>query len=221
MNTNKGFTLIELMITILVFSVIIAAVYASHISQQRTYHAQDQVAEMQQNLRAAFSLMTSDIRMAGYDPLGTASAGISSALAGRFHLTTDIDEDGSISGAQENIDFGFSQANDGDGDGIPDGAPNPVSIGKQNGAGNYQPIADNIQAVEFLYLNSAGTATAVNIEIRFIQITLLARADKSDRAFTNGMTYTTPSGQTWGPYNDNFRRRMLTKTIRCRNLGIL
>lgn len=220
MRTNKGFTLVELMMTILVFSVIIAAVYATHISQQRVYLAQDQVAEMQQNLRAAFSLMTSGIHMAGYDPSGNANAGITVALAGRLHLTTDIDENEIISGPQENIDFGFSPTKDSDGDGIPDGTPNPASIGKQNGTGGYQPIADNIQAAEFLYLDSAGVVTIVITDIRSVQITLLARASRSDKKFINSMTYTTPSGQIWGPYNDNFHRRMLTKIILCRNLGI-
>ena len=229
-KNKHGFTLIEVMITIVVFSVIITAVYAAHTSQQNTYQVQDKVVEMQQNIRAAMYLTTSDIRMAGYDPLGTTGAGITVALPGRLQLTADLDDNGALGDPEELIDIGFSDAvnKDADGDGIPDsdsdgdGVPDAISVGRRidNSAGGYQPIAENIQAVEFLYFDSAGAVTAVLGDIRSVQITILARASRSNQKFTNTMTYTTPSGQTWGPYNDNFRRRMLTTNVRCRNLGL-
>lgn len=228
MINHKGFSLIELMIAMVVTSIIVAAVYAVHSSQQHTYQVQEEVAEMQQNLRSALYLMTSEIRMAGYDPTGNAGAGITSALPGRMQLTYDIDDNESIAGANETTSIGFSNALDKDqlGDGIPDiinsdGNPDPIPLGKESGgAGGYKSIAENIQAVEFLYLDSTGAITAVINDIRSIQLTILARAGRSDPKFINSMTYTTPSGQVWGPYNDNFRRRMLTTTIKCRNLGV-
>lgn len=221
-RNNKGFTLIELMITMLVFSVIIAAVYATHISQQRTYQVQGQVTEIQQNIRAALYFMTSDIRMAGYDPTDSANFGITIALAGRLQFTVDTDDDGTLD-ADETFDIGFSTVIDADGNGIPDtvsaGVPVADRLGKQSGgAGGYQALAENIQAVEFLYLNAAGVQTAVLANIRSVQVTILARAGRTDPKFNNTMTYTTPSLQNWGPYNDTFRRRLLTTTIRCRNL---
>jgi type IV pilus assembly protein PilW len=193
---------------------------------------------MQQNFRSALYFMTSEIRMAGYDPTGNAGAGITIALPGRMQLTYDIDGNESIAGSDETTGIGFSYAVGKDvfGDGIPDiinsdGNPDPIPLGKESGgAGGYKNIAENIQAVEFQYLDSTGAITAVINDIRSIQLTILARARRSDPKFINSMTYTTPSGtdtsgnpvagQTWGPYNDNFRRRMATTTIRCRNLGI-
>ncbi len=230
MKTNKGFTLIELMITIIVFGIIITAVYATHIAQQNTYQVQDQVAEMQQNLRAALYFMTSEIRVVGYDPSENAGAGITIALTGRLQFTVDLDEDG-VNDPNEVIDIGFSPTIDAAGDGIPDsisaGVPDAARIGKQEygttgAAGGYQAFAENIQAVEFLYLDSAGAATTVLNNIRSVQVTLLARASRPDQNFTNTRTYYTRTAPTpnWGPYNDNFRRRMVTTTIRCRNLGI-
>ncbi len=219
MISKKGFTLIELLITMLIFSIIIAAVYSSHATQQKSYQVQGQVAEMQQNFRAALSLMTTDIRMAGFDPLRTAGTGIMVALPGRLQVTLDANSDGNFVGDPgEMFDFGFAAAIDGDDDGIPDVFPNVDSLGKQTNGGGYQPIADNIQAIEFLYLDSTGTVTAILAQIRSVQITILARSARLDPTFINSMTYTTPSLQVWGPYNDNFRRRMLTTTIWCRNL---
>ena len=70
-RTGYGFTLVELMITLVISSIIVAAVYAAYKSQRDTFEAQDQVTEIQQNLRNAMWHMTRMIRMAGYDPQGT------------------------------------------------------------------------------------------------------------------------------------------------------
>jgi len=230
MINNKGFTLVELMIAIAISSFLVSAVYAAHTTQQRTYHVQEQVAEIQQNLRAALFFISSEIRMAGYDPEGSSNFGITSAFAGRLQFTVDLDENGTLDGAgsKETIDIGFtndssSEHRDVDGNGIPDlvsnGIPNASNIGKRtDSAGEYEAFAGNIQALEFLYLDSTGAVTTITNNIRSIQITILARARRLDQKFTNSIIYTTPSSQTWGPYNDNFRRRMLTTTIRCRNL---
>ncbi len=216
--TNKGFTLIETMITILIFSLVISAVYATHTVQQNTYRAQEQVADMQQSLRAAFTLLRSDIRTAGYDPTQSGLFGITTAQPGRLSFTRDLDKDGAIGGTKETIDIGFPVAVDGDDDGIPDSA-NVDTIGRQyNNAGGYQALANNIQAMEFRYLDSAGAVTATLTDIRSVQLTILVRAGVSDSKYSNTTTYTTPGLQVWGPYNDNSRRRMLTTTIRCRNL---
>ncbi|EIM63101.1 prepilin-type N-terminal cleavage/methylation domain-containing protein [Desulfobacter postgatei] len=237
-NNQKGFTLIEMMMALVIGAMITAATYATYSSQQKAYQTQDQVAEMQQNLRAALYLIIEEIQMAGYDPEDSGNFSVTSAMPGRIQFETDKDEDGdsadedNVNDSKETIDLGLSRTFDANGDGIPDtdsdgdGVPDPVDIGIQTGgAGGFQDIAENIQAVEFLYLDSAGInlalAPPVDLSaIRSVQITILAIAERSDPKFINSMTYTTPSGQNWGPYNDNFRRRLLTTTIKCRNLGI-
>ena len=225
-KNRSGFTLIEVLITMAVFSIIIAAVVSAHTSQQNTYMVQEQVVEMQQNLRSAMHVLTAEIRMAGYDPTGTANAGITEIFPGRMRLTKDIDENGTTVGdPNETIDIGFSIDWDADGNGIPDtvidGVPDAISIDRQTGGGGgFQPVADDMQAVEFLYFDSDGIVTAVPGEVASVQVTLLARARLPDPDFTNTTVYVTPSGQRWGPYNDNYRRRMLTTAVRCRNMGL-
>ena len=112
---------------------------------------------------------------------------------------------------------------DNDRDGIPDvdsdgdGTPDPLPLGRQTGGGGYQDIAENIQALEFRYLDANGAVTAAIGNIRSVQISILARAGQPDRNFNNTMTYTAASGANWGPYNDNFRRRLLITNVQLRN----
>jgi len=193
---------------------------------------------MQQNLRAGLDMMMREIRMAGFDPTKKAGAGIITATPGHIGFTQDItgdpgtgDSDGDTADSGEMIEFGFSLADDADRDGIPDsdsdgdGVRDAVSLGRQTGGtGGYQPIADNIQAIEFRYLDSSGVVTTVPEDTRSVEISILARAGRPDRKFTDNMTYLPASnatdGTVWGPYNDNFRRRLLITTVNCRNMGL-
>lgn len=233
-NNYNGFTLVEIMMTMAISGMIVAAMYAAYLSQQRTYLMQEQVAEMQQNIRAALDKISREIRMAGYDPTGGAGAGITTASAGQISFTLDNNGDGDTADSGERTDFGFSAAvgNDADRNGVPDtvtnGVPDSLSLGRRSGGGGYLEIADNIQAIEFRYLDANGAVTATLADIRSIQISILARAGRPDQNFTNTITYTPASGVAWdlngvaagNAANDNFRRRLLVTTVQCRNMGL-
>ena len=66
MGNIKGLTLVELLVVLAVSSILMAAMFGSFISQQKSYATQDQVVEMHQTLRASLDRMTREIRMAGY-----------------------------------------------------------------------------------------------------------------------------------------------------------
>ena len=231
---ENGFTLIEVLITLAISGVIMTGVYTAFKSQQDSYLAQEQVAELQQNIRAGLDIMTRDIRMAGYDSERSAGAGITTANAGQLSFTQDLNNDGTI-GSNEEVDYGFTPATSNPNydvarDGIPDvdsdsdGVPDAMALGKQVGTGGYQPIAESIQAIEFNYLDEAGNVTAALGNIRSVEISILARARRPDRNYTDNRAYpnagTTPGGATWGPFNDNFRRRFQITTVNLRNMGM-
>jgi prepilin-type N-terminal cleavage/methylation domain-containing protein len=65
-NKVKGLTLIELLIAMAISAILIAAIYRTFIGQQKTYTVQEQVADMQQNVRVAINKMMREIRMAGF-----------------------------------------------------------------------------------------------------------------------------------------------------------
>jgi prepilin-type N-terminal cleavage/methylation domain-containing protein len=63
---DKGVTLIELLIALIISAILIAGIYRAFIHQQKTYATQEQVADMQQNVRVAINRMMREIRMAGF-----------------------------------------------------------------------------------------------------------------------------------------------------------
>jgi prepilin-type N-terminal cleavage/methylation domain-containing protein len=63
---EKGVTLIELLVALAISAILIAGIYRAFIHQQKTYATQEQVADMQQNVRVAINRMMREIRMAGF-----------------------------------------------------------------------------------------------------------------------------------------------------------
>ena len=102
-----------------------------------------------------------------------------------------------------------------DGDGDTDLGRNDV-----NGGGNHQ-IAENIDALNFVYLDKDGNPTATLTEIRAVQASVLARTDRRDRGYHNTNVYENQEGTSvFTPAGDSFRRRLLTEEFKCRNLGL-
>ncbi|MDY6863533.1 MAG: PilW family protein [Thermodesulfobacteriota bacterium] len=66
LNVN-GFTLVELLVTIVIGGIVLTAVYEIFISQYRAYMIQSQVSEMQQNGRIALLIISRDARIARYN----------------------------------------------------------------------------------------------------------------------------------------------------------
>jgi len=270
-SKSNGFTLIELLVAMAITGIVAGAIFTAFQSQQKSYLIQDQVTEMQQNLRAAMDIMVRDIRMAGYDPTQSSGASISTNSTGiMIQVTMDINSDKDCSDSNENITYGFSNANDANADGIADaGAAN---LGRYTGGG-FQPIAENIQAIGFAYaydadgddnldtsaggdiiwavdtdgdgnwdnldtdgdgdidaddgpgignngvINGIGTGTAVDTsQIRAVRIWILARVKRPDPDLVNTNTYIV--GANVITPNDGFRRRLLSTTVKCRNMGL-
>lgn len=214
---ENGFTLVELMVAVAIGLIVMAAIYSVYRTQQKSYILQEQVAGMQQNLRAALFYMAREIRMAGCDPTRSAGTGITTATSNSFGFTCDIrgdalgsEFDGAPDDPNENVTYSLYDAQ-GDGD---------LDIGRNTGGGN-QALAENIDALDFVYLASDGITTTTTIsQIRAVQITIVARTGRGDPGYTNNdgefrnqqnqVIYTAP--------NDNFHRRMLSTHVRLRNL---
>jgi type II secretory pathway pseudopilin PulG len=133
---EDGFTLVELLISILVSMVVLGAVSATFIIQNKSFSTQEQVVNAQEHARAALQLMTKELLMAGYDPTGNADAGIEVAESDTVQFTMDTDGSQSFTGS-ERIIYAL------------DTTENQIT---RNG----QPLAENIEALTFTYFDSDG-----------------------------------------------------------------
>jgi prepilin-type N-terminal cleavage/methylation domain-containing protein len=268
LKTKQGVTLIELMIALVMSSIIIAALYRVFISQQRTYTVQEQVVDMQQNVRGSINRMMSEIRMAGFGNVGdvldlvggvngftqTITTGpssitivgglkqirrdngdpilISSASGNTITLNYATDEFDrpahrfiSIGGVesstvlQRNVriltlssNLKFNHPVDTPifkiqaityTTGLSGGKP--VLQRNENTGGGPQPLADNIENIQFEYLDAQGNPTANPANIRMVKVTVNARTDMPDPQFKGG---------------DGYRRRQIASNIYIRNMGL-
>jgi prepilin-type N-terminal cleavage/methylation domain-containing protein len=70
---QKGITLIELLVALTILGIVIGSIYRLFVVQTRAYTVQDEVVEVQQNVRGAMEFMLRDLRMTGFDDDSTAA----------------------------------------------------------------------------------------------------------------------------------------------------
>jgi type IV pilus assembly protein PilW len=216
---EQGFTLMELLVVILMMGVVMAGIYAVYTSQQKSFVVQEDVAEMQQNLRAAMFFLVRDIRLSGCNPTGKADAGITTANANTISMSMDIrgknpddPPDGDTGDPEERVTYALM---DTDGDG------NVDSLGRDTGAG-LVAVASNIEALNFVYLDVNGNVTADLSKMRSVQLTVVARTEAPSNGYVDTTSYKNLQGTVvLPPQNDGFRRRVFATNIRCRNLGLM
>lgn len=232
---EQGFTLVEVLVALLLAGVVLAAVFTSFRSQHKAYLAQDQVAETQQNVRAAMKLMVEELQMAGFDPAGSAGATISTAETATVVFSyladddgEDNDGDGGPGGTADGL--GCSDCVDEDNelktvtytlyDAYADGTQD---LGRQVGASasTKRAVAENIQEMELLYYDTNGNLLAAPVgvpaDIRSVQLTVLAVAADDD-AGAGPESFVSPGGQSWTTPAGK-RGRLLSKRVLCRNMG--
>lgn len=221
MTEEKGLTLIELLIAMAIAAIMMTVIYKAHDSQVRSSVTQNEIVNMQQNIRAAMYYMERAIRMAGFDPSGSADAGLNddfpnpfqaigpAMLANYLAFTVDANENGTIDVNDSEL---FAYRLNGD-----------RLEQFSTGAVQWQPIAENVDAINFVYIDRNGNTTTAPTDVRSIQVTLVVRSGDSVPAYmvrhVDDNVYTNQQGDViLGQQNDNFRRMRLTTEINCRNL---
>lgn len=75
-SCNRGFTLAEILVALAISGIVLTTVAFLFQTQHGTYSDQNQVAEMQQNLRVAMYSMQRELRLIGLDPTNSGLFGI-------------------------------------------------------------------------------------------------------------------------------------------------
>ncbi|OQY56046.1 MAG: hypothetical protein B6245_18900 [Desulfobacteraceae bacterium 4572_88] len=224
MFDDKGFTLIELLIALAIAALVMTGIYSTYMNQQQAYLVQKELVAAQQNLRASMYLIGRDLRMAGFrEEINDTS------VTGPIIKPADRTLIHFIVGNKE-IEYSlFDSLGDGD-----------TELGRryydkgetESDKKKRQAVAENIDALDFVYLGEDGSrlddndgawdGTDSEADIVSVEVTIVARVDRIDINYTDNQAYTNKRGDVILPaQNDNFRRRVLTQRIQCRNLALI
>lgn len=199
--SRGGFTLIELLVSMGIALIVMSAVYSTYYSQQKQFITQDIVAEMQQNVRSALYNLERDVRMAGYDPTGNASAGFVTAGTNSIRVTMDLNGDGDVADTNENVTY---------------------SLSSNNLLRNSVIQGENIVVLNFVYLDENRAVTADVKKIRSVQITTIGRTSRVDLGYNDSDSYANQQGTViLTTPNDAYRRKIVSTEVRCRNMGLV
>ena len=106
---RAGMTLVELMVTLLIFGVISAVIFGFLTESRRSYAATRQKAQYQAGMRAVMSLMTREIRSAGADPTaGAAFERFATATATQLRCRMDLNGDGDVADTSPDEDVTYT-----------------------------------------------------------------------------------------------------------------
>ena len=199
---EAGFTLVEMMMALLITAFVGAAILLAYQAQQKTQNVQEQVAELQANMRSAMSLISSDIRMIGFDPTCKAKAGVVKASQGKIQFTMNrtYEKNGKDDTAltDENEDITYHLDTDYDPNQVGVATVNPKGLPALKREARYaagqgfqdEPVVRNVEAVEFLY--KIGEYWYVNPErsgrkledIEAVTVSMLIRTSAEDPKYT-------------------------------------
>jgi len=224
MNTSdRGFTLVELLVAMAVGMIVLGAVYALFTAQSKHLATQEQLAELHQNARVAMDMMVRELSMAGYNQrnaatlaavptipevprctnalvaAGTRCVGITNAVAATISFTADLNGNGDTtagsSNPNENIVYNVYSSS-----GI-------QALGRTSN-NTKSPVVEYVQSLNFIYYDGSGNITANLADIRRVKITIVIRTAKQDP------NYTDPT------YGDHYRHYTLSSFAFPRNLAL-
>lgn len=174
---QAGFSLVEALVSIGVAMILLASFSTYFTYQNRSFAAQNQLTELNENTRAALDLLEREIRMAGYNPTRAAFTGIPyNSTTGTLDLYQDLNGDGTVTGTNEHLTYThnftlrrvFRNANDGAG---------------------AQPLLDNVNAFACTYLDESGNVTTTSANIRAVQLVFTVQASRPDPSWTQNSGY--------------------------------
>jgi prepilin-type N-terminal cleavage/methylation domain-containing protein len=195
---EEGFSLIELLIVLAVFTLIMGGVFTVLGRSQNRYDFEQEVADIQQTARNCIDLMEREIRLVGfpkasyYDSTLGRTESNSNLVSRRFiapsGTTTsatdllfegDIDEDGIV----DVIEYRLNNNN-----------LERSAVDKPAGAGaaapSFQVIAQNVAALNLTYFDPNGNATTTPAAVQAVQIVLTLTTTSLDPENRNRRTIT-------------------------------
>ncbi|MBW1981382.1 MAG: prepilin-type N-terminal cleavage/methylation domain-containing protein [Deltaproteobacteria bacterium] len=192
---DKGFTVLEILLALAIMALVVSSVYGVFISADRSYRTQDRIADAQQAARIGLHFMVQEIRMAGLDPLGTASAGVLQAADTTVTFTADFNINGTIDETDsEKITYHLN------------GNTLQRILYQGTASEATQNLLDKVSSLNFSYLDIQGNSLATPVAsddlqlIKAVEIAVTvqdkdAKGKLFDRTFTTRVLCRNLSGQ--------------------------
>lgn len=208
--TMRGFTLVELIVTILVASLVLMAAVSSFIVQNKVSAIQTATSDVQISGQVALDLLERDIRMAGYG-VGTvrgistqdnASSGDALRSVGTDAVQIQYSTATPAAGTRGTRNFNYYIAKTGEG-----GLVRQDSLP----GGTTDTIASNVEDMQISVVDDATTGA------KQVTVSLLVKSAAMDPNYT---TAPPVIGNGIVRAADNYRRRVYTTTISPRNYGL-
>lgn len=210
----KGFTLVELMIAMVILGLVLTGVVKMFTSTGRFNTSQGMMISLTQDMRAARTLMSQELREAGCNPtqqhqirigFQTSSDDRYNTDADSIHFTRDIannagalEPDGNANDANENISYYRTNDNCTGTVGAVLAAENTTTPGclRRNSGGGGQPVMANVTNLQFIYYDSndnvlspAGLSTDTGLDkIRTVEVILTGRVEDPGRTIEKSQT---------------------------------
>lgn len=188
----RGFSLLELMITLAVLTIMMAPMVAIFFQSESSFRAQSQEAEMIGQMRIAMDQITRCLRQAGNEPISALGVPPVVVLGnGYIRLNTDIT--GSVAS---------TTGNSAESTGDPDGTLNSIyeivsfrhdpqqkAIFADVGYGE-ELLAQNISGLSFTFMDLTGTPTSDPSKIAQVRIWMMGESEESDMQMKEPYTIT-------------------------------
>lgn len=139
-NNTRGLTLVEVMMTLLIFATVLAVINNVFFTTQGLYSSTSQRASMQMNSRTGIGVMVTEIRGAGCDPTEMGIVGLVNAALDTVRIRSDLNASGTITTNEPSEDVTYFYD------------PDVKTIFRDPGTG---PVAmvPNVEALFFAYFD--------------------------------------------------------------------
>jgi prepilin-type N-terminal cleavage/methylation domain-containing protein len=108
-HRERGFSLVELMISVVVLLVVMATLFAMLVHNSKVNKSRKLMMDVQANARSTLSVVVQKLRSAGWDPLNTGTIPVLTLDpdltddVSQIEIYADVDKDGTTDGTKEQI----------------------------------------------------------------------------------------------------------------------
>jgi prepilin-type N-terminal cleavage/methylation domain-containing protein len=177
MNTHRGMSLVELLVSMVILAIIMVGVAKYMADQTRSVRQQEMLTNTQQNVRSAMDVIVRDLRSAQYDTINSTSTSpfrtFGTATPTQVVFYTDLNGNGVINQdliQVNNEEKGFQFRATGSGS-IDIRRPPPIL---------WEAMAGDIQSLNFTYFNFLGDSVGVPLnQITSVRVRIVGRTPRA------------------------------------------